>query len=240
MSAPHHPLLPSMGPKPSGAEIALGLIHMIIGLIGFAIGGSLLILWPAVAEALFRVPLIQLWPVFLLICIGLLGPSLVGGLSLLQGHRRGRPILLVVSMLLLPLVPVGTALGLWGLVTLGRRRGPARVALGPAAAAFQANRQEYEGDPGAIWSCRHLAPIEQASRRAGLRLTPVSDRAVLVLDPVFVPSLERLIEPGSPVRLFEVNAPDRSPRDPARPMLHCTECRSSLLFEDAGGVARTG
>ncbi len=224
---------------PVRREFVLAAVHASIGAIGLAGGIFVLAFRPGWIESTFGIPVIQAWPVFMLLSIGLLAPSLVGGVSMIQGHPRGRALISVVSILLLPILPIGTALGAWGLVVLRRKRA-AGLAKGMTAGASQALRDAYETDPEAILTCRHLAPIEQVSRRAGVRLTPVGESAVLILDPVFRPSLERLIEPGSPVRCIEVPAPERSLRDPPRPMLHCTACRSSLLFEDAGVTPRPG
>ncbi len=226
---------------PNRREMALGVVHSAIGATGLAGGLFVLAFRPGWIEAAAGIPAIQIWPVFLLLGIGLFAPSLVGGLGLIQGDPRGRALISIVSILLLPVVPIGTALGLWGLVILRGGR-PARrgLVIGPTTAAFEARRQAYEADPAATCTCRHLAPIERASREAGVRLTPVGDREALILDPVFRPSLERLIDPGSPVRCIEVPAPERALRDPPKRMLHCAECRSSLLFEDAVAASRPG
>lgn len=225
-------------PTPARREIALGIVHASIGAIGLAGGLFVLAFRPGWIGAIFGIPAIQAWPVFLLLSIGILAPSLVGGLSLIQGHPRGRALISVVSILLLPVIPIGTALGIWALVILRRKR-VAGPASGVTASAFQARREAYEADPQAIWTCRHLAPIEWASRLAGVRLTPVGESAVLILDPVFRPSLERLIKPDSPVRCIEVPAPERSLHDAPKPMLYCRACHSSLLFEEAGAASRS-
>lgn len=63
-------------------------------------------------------------------------PSVIGGWALLVGKTWAKPLLLVLSILHLPNIPFGTALGvytLWVLLSEGQKSQPAPLALQPAA-----------------------------------------------------------------------------------------------------------
>ena len=70
-------------------------------------------------------------PLFLLFaCLGLI-PGLVGGISLLRSQSWARVFLLIPSAILLPLLPVGTAIGIYGFWTLLHPETPACMAGSP-------------------------------------------------------------------------------------------------------------
>src|SRR4030095_14930107 len=73
-----------------------------------------------------RNALLFVGPVFLALAVLFFMPGLIGGLGLLRGKSWARPIIIVLSFLILLAFPVGTALGGFGLwVLLGRDGGQA-------------------------------------------------------------------------------------------------------------------
>jgi hypothetical protein len=104
----------------------LGWIHIAVGGLGLLAGTALCIdLWLS-RDADGGRSLGYVGPLFLFISAVILVPGLVGGIGLVRGKVWGRGVILVVSVFHVANLPIGTALGVFGLWTLLRaenRRG---------------------------------------------------------------------------------------------------------------------
>jgi hypothetical protein len=119
--AARRPLSPDLPPPLAAvpqAEIVLGVLHVLTGLTGLAAGLVLLAVWPDRLQQSTGVQAIHAFVIFVLISIALLIPLLAGGFGLMAGRPFGRAVALVTSLLLLALIPFGTALGIAGFVIL--------------------------------------------------------------------------------------------------------------------------
>jgi hypothetical protein len=217
-------------PAASTGERVVGWLFAVLGGGGIALGITGLAMIGDGGDPWFRIPAIQLVPVFVLVVVGLLGPALLGGIGLLQGAVWGRPVVTVTAILMLFLVPAGTIAGLAALAVLHRRRREGAV---PGHGGSAPRGPWADIRPS---TCIHLAPIEQASRSAGLVVTPLGGRSAQVHGPTYVPSLQRLLPEGTPVVLEEWPAHERSTLDPPRLVLHCRSCDARIAFDAAGGL----
>lgn len=86
----------------------------------------------------------------------------------------------------------------------------------------------YESDPHAIACCEHLAPIESAMRRAGLRVQPGGQGSAGVDCCIDMDALARQFTVPESVQYDELYSPDRSGLDPPHATLYCTACQSRL------------
>ena len=86
----------------------------------------------------------------------------------------------------------------------------------------------YESDPHAIACCEHLAPIESAMRRAGLRVQPGGQGSAGVNCCIDMDALARQFTVPESVQYHELYSPDRSGLDPPHATLYCTACQSRL------------
>ena len=92
----------------------------------------------------------------------------------------------------------------------------------------------YESDPYAIACCEHLAPIESAMRRAGLRVQPSGQGSAAVNCCIDMDALARQFTVPESVRYNEVYSPDRSGLDPPHATLCCSACESRLWLVHVG------
>ncbi|MFO1151208.1 MAG: hypothetical protein U1E62_22770 [Alsobacter sp.] len=215
-------------------ERALGRVHIVIGAGGFLAGITLGAYFEFAGDSRPPVPVLYILPVFILVAVGLLAPAFIGGIGLVRGRVWGRSIAIVTSIIMLLAVPVGTVVGIIGLVGLYRRS----KAAAPDARWMAENREidaeraAYAADPSATRTCEHLAPVETSSRRSGIRFVLIGNRHVEAHCKVFRPSLERMFPPGSPVRVGELPAYERSPGDPPRLVAHCSVCNAAIVFQE--------
>lgn len=98
----------------------LGLVSGVIICVGFARSPE-----PHADEAFFYVSFL-----FLIAAVLILLPGLIGGIGLLRRRPWARIVILALSVLLVPQIPFGTALGAFGLWILLSRKG--RACLAPA------------------------------------------------------------------------------------------------------------
>ncbi len=107
----------------------LGILHIVLGALGVLAGLGLLALFGGIAglvnatadygDARVAVPILQIiaWAVFgFLFVISL--PGIIAGIGLLQFQNWARILTIVLSALDLLNVPIGTALGIYGLWVL--------------------------------------------------------------------------------------------------------------------------
>jgi MFS family permease len=221
-------------PAANAGERVVGWLFTALGGGGIALGIAGLALIGDGGDPWFRIPAIQLVPVFVLVVVGLLGPALLGGLGLLRGAVWGRPVVTVTAILMLFLVPLGTIAGLAALAVLHRRR---RGGAMPVHGSTTPRGPWGDGEPS---TCAHLAPIVQASKSSGLAVTPLGGRMAQVHGATYAPSVQRLLPDGSPVVLEQWPAPERSHLDPPRLVLHCRACDARLAFEAAAGMPERG
>jgi hypothetical protein len=93
-------------------------IHTVLGGLGLLIG--LVPVLGTASDPTAEVAFEYVTGFFLFIAAPLLLPAFVGGLGLLYGKRWARSVIITLSLLLLPLFPLGSALGAFGLWTLLR------------------------------------------------------------------------------------------------------------------------
>ncbi|MDR3376062.1 MAG: hypothetical protein P4L98_20250 [Ancalomicrobiaceae bacterium] len=100
----------------------LAWIHLFLGSVGLLAGSALCL-------ALYQVPsprsltaLQFVGPFFLMAAILYLVPAFIGGLGLLTGKSWAWVPIIFISVLLLPMIPIGTALGGFGFWALANRR----------------------------------------------------------------------------------------------------------------------
>ena len=86
----------------------------------------------------------------------------------------------------------------------------------------------YESDPHAIACCEHLAPVESAMRRAGLRVQPSGQGSAGVDCCIDMDALARQFNVPESVQYNELYSPDRSGLDPPHATLYCSACQSRL------------
>lgn len=105
--------------KPRGAVRVLAWTHILLGGVGLLVGAFLCallgVLWDPTSARMFEFAV----PYFLIAAVVYLIPGFAGGVGLLRGQAWGWRLIAGLSVLYLPLVPVGTALGgigLWVLV----------------------------------------------------------------------------------------------------------------------------
>jgi hypothetical protein len=92
----------------------------------------------------------------------------------------------------------------------------------------------YESNPHAIACCEHLAPIESAMRRAGLRVQPGGQGSAAVNCCIDMDALTRQFTVPESVQYHEMYSPDRSGLDPPHATLYCTACQSRLWLVHVG------
>lgn len=143
-------------------------------------------------------------------------PSFVGGLGLLLERTWGRVVLIIVSVELLLLIPVGTAVGIYGLWALLR--------AAPQEAA-QAVWPSMSAATAAAGVCAHLGPLEGAMRARGIALDVRGGRPSARCR-VHVASLARQFSPLEPVQYMEFFQPERAAEDNPTARLYCRACSS--------------
>ena len=84
-------------------------------------------------------------PLFVFIAIPYLIPAFVGGVGLLRGKNWARVVIAVLSFLLLLAIPVGTAIGAFGLWALGTSKPAPSLAPDPIKAAPPAEAKRVLG-----------------------------------------------------------------------------------------------
>ena len=113
----------------------LAVLHIVMGGIGIVIGLGCLLLFGGIAgivgvfgepDAMVAIPILSLigGAVFVILLILSL-PSSIAGIGLLKYQPWGRPLSIVLNAINLLSVPVGTAIGIYGLwVLLSRETAP--------------------------------------------------------------------------------------------------------------------
>ncbi|HEY7639604.1 MAG TPA: hypothetical protein VH814_07760 [Steroidobacteraceae bacterium] len=86
----------------------------------------------------------------------------------------------------------------------------------------------YEADPQATACCEHLAPIEMAMRRAGLRVQPSGQVGAAVNSCIDMDALRQQFSVPASVEYQEWYSRDRTGDDPPHALLFCTACESRL------------
>lgn len=230
-------------------------IHLAVGSVGLLAGTALCV-------ALFidtspeSVATFQfVGPAFLMAAVLYLGPAFVGGLGLLVGKSWARIPLAIISVLLVPMLPAGTALGVFGLWALANQKKTCVAEYAAAPATKSSNRQTvvpaspalrdpvvrikggkhesaeriaYRQDPNSLATCAHLQPIERAMRAAGLDLRLDSRLVVKALCAIAEAEFLRRCRPG-PTVSFKLHADHgRSYEDPPIASLTCDACRSLI------------
>lgn len=116
-----------------------------------------------------------------------------------------------------------------GLRALWRRRSARiRNEQRDIVAEHNARVAAYESDPHAIACCEHLAPIESAMRRAGLRVQPGGQGSAGVDCCIDMDALGRQFTLPQSVQYHELYSPDRSGLDPPHATLYCSACQSRM------------
>jgi hypothetical protein len=154
---------------------------------------------------------------FFWVSVMLLIPSFAGGLGVVRGHAWGRALLILVSVELLLLIPVGTAVGIYGLWAL----------LSKPTGALPAPAFPPQAPPANSTVCPHLRPIEAAMLAAGIAMKPAYGHR-LAQCRIHQPSLLREFAPLAPVRYSEFFQPERAAEDNPTARLYCTACSSWL------------
>jgi len=95
-------------------------------------------------------------------------------------------------------------------------------------AEYEAAAAAYESDPDATACCEHLAPIELAMRRAGLRVSSGQRGTAGAPCCIDMDALSRRFIVPASVQYQEWYSPDRSADDPPHASLYCTACQSQL------------
>ena len=95
-------------------------------------------------------------------------------------------------------------------------------------AEYQAAVAAYESDPDATACCEHLAPIELAMRRAGLRVQSGQPGAAGAPCCIDMEALSRRFTVPASVQYQESYSRDRTGDDPPHALLCCTACQSKL------------
>lgn len=95
-------------------------------------------------------------------------------------------------------------------------------------AEHQAAVAVYESDPDATACCEHLAPIELAMRRAGLRVQSGRPGAASAPCCIDMEALSRRFVVPASVEYQEWYSRDRTGDDPPHAMLYCKACQSQL------------
>ncbi|MEO6338844.1 MAG: hypothetical protein ABIO39_02295 [Caulobacteraceae bacterium] len=121
----------------------LGWIHAVLGGLGLTVG-------VVVCAGLAREPdggraLQYIGPLFLIIAIPYLAPAFIGGVGLLRGKNWARVVIAVLSFLLLLAIPVGTALGGFGLWALATAKPAPAMAPDPIKTMPSAERRRILG-----------------------------------------------------------------------------------------------
>ncbi|HVJ35442.1 MAG TPA: hypothetical protein VND94_20190 [Terriglobia bacterium] len=148
------------------ALAGLGLISGVIICTGFARSAE-----PHADEAFFYASFL-----FLIAAVLILLPGLIGGIGLLRRQAWARIVILALSVLLIPQVPFGAALGGLGLWVLLSRKGRACFG-GPAGdqgvspSAIQRGGPAGRVGPGLLLTAAALAVIVLILAIAGLRLS---------------------------------------------------------------------
>jgi hypothetical protein len=93
---------------------------------------------------------------------------------------------------------------------------------------------EYERDPHATACCEHLAPIESAMRRAGVRVQPGGRDSAAANCCIDMNALAQKFTVPESVQYLELHSPDRSGLDPPHATLYCTACQSRLWLVHVG------
>lgn len=111
--------------KPRRAIRVLAWTHIVIGALGLPAGAFLCmllqVLWDPASRRMAEVAV----PYYLIASLVYLIPGIVGGVGLLRGQAGGWRLIAGLSVLYLPLVPLGTVLGGIGLWVLFARADPA-------------------------------------------------------------------------------------------------------------------
>ena len=108
-------MLPHLNPRIR----ALAWIHIVLSGVCLAAGTALCVSLIPPKEVPWKdSPLLYVGPLFLLLAAMWLLPGLVGGWGLLHGRRWGRILIIIESVVLLLAFPLGTLLGVFGLVVL--------------------------------------------------------------------------------------------------------------------------
>lgn len=113
--------------------------------------------------------------------------------------------------------------GLWQ-----RRAARLRYERRDVVAEYQAAVAAYESDPDATACCEHLAPIERAMRRAGLRVQSGRKGSAGAPCCIDMEALRRQFVVPASVDYKESYSRDRSAEDPPHAFLYCSECESQL------------
>ena len=99
--------------------IVFGCIGLLVGLAFFLFFGGLAMLGARDPQAAGAVPLLGGLAVFLLTIIGILSiPDILAGIGLLKRKNWARILGVILCALSLPMFPLGTAFGIYGLWTL--------------------------------------------------------------------------------------------------------------------------
>jgi hypothetical protein len=177
--------------------------------------GSMVLVVGALTPSTTAYALKFIFGFFFWLSVMLLLPSFVGGLGMVRGHGWGRALLILVSVELLLLIPVGTALGIYGLWALLSRHTGALPSPQPMPLAVAPR-------PGI---CPHLQRIETAMRESGVSVNAADGRLIAQCR-IHAPSLLRQFAPLEPVRYAEFFQPERAAEDHPTARLHCGACSS--------------
>jgi hypothetical protein len=106
----------------------LGILNMVWGGLIVLVGGIVLLFFGGIAgflglssgnDSVVAAPIMAIIGVVISIAIALIGiPAILGGWGLLNFKSWARILMIIVSILHLPSVPVGTALGVYGIWVL--------------------------------------------------------------------------------------------------------------------------
>lgn len=214
--------------KAAGLKL-LGWIHAVLGGAGLAVGGALcVVLWAGKPSP--ALPMVA--GIFGTIAAGYFAPAFIGGVGLLRGAAWARWVIGALSLLILLMFPVGTALGglgLWALLSADTPATNERAARrGRPAPSPKSRALRGPGSGSRLATCRHLRPVEAAMRASGLTVTTMPGRQATALCHIDAASLQARFRLPDFAPYVEALMGDPTAGAYPRAFLACNVCLSTI------------